>query len=726
MMTAISLSPLVYNDPLSFGGRFMHVSRPILPLVLLVSLAAVAQTPSATKPAQKDSDPVWTLPKLDHFDVSLADKKLDPCDNFYNFVCSNWKAANPIPADEADWGTWSNLELYNETILRNAMQEASLAKDRDSVHQKVGDYWAACMNVAEANQKGAKPIQPMLDRIAAMKSKADMPAVMAAMHRSVPGAWEGGDNETPAPVFGFGSSVDFNDATLMVGGFDQAGMSLPARDYYLSDDAKMKTMREKFVGHVEKMMELLGEKPEQAKADAETVLRMETAMAKMSMDNVRRRDPANINNPTTLEQFAALVPSFDWKQYLKLVDAPTPKHYLDYSPEFFKGLEQMLKTESLDNWKTYLRWWTVHQNARYLSEPFDAERFNFYGKVLYGQEQEQPRWRRCVAYADRDLGYGPLGQAYVEKAFPPSSKDRTKALVSAVESSLGEDIKTLDWMSSETKQKAAEKLQGIYDKIGYPDKWRDYSTVKIVANDLVANVNQASQFESHRQMMKIGKPVDREEWGMTPPTINAYYDPQMNTINFPAGILQAPLFDPEKSDEVNYGAIGLVIGHEISHGFDDQGRKFDAKGNLRDWWTPEDGKRYDEKAACIANEYTHDVPELGVKTNGKLTLGEDSADNAGLRIAMIALEDTFKKEGKSLDEKDPDGWTPRQKFFMSHAFSWCTNMRPETERFLITSNPHSFNEYRVNYVEKNSPEFWKAFGCHQGQAMVSDNACRVW
>jgi len=704
----------------------MRVSRLVLSLILLLSLGAAAQTPSSSSSANKDTEATWPLPKLDHFDVNVVDKKLDPCDNFYTFVCSTWMAANPIPADEAEWGTWSNLELYNQTILRNAMQEASLAKNRNQGQQQIGDYWAACMDVAEVNKQGDKPIEPELKRINAIKNMADLTTAVAALHKSVPGAWEGGDNETPAAIFGFGPSVDFDDATLMVSGFDQGGMSLPSRDYYLGDDAKMKAIREKFVAHVQQMLELIGEKPDEAKADAATVLRMETNMAKIAMDNVRRRDPANLNNKMTLDQFIALAPEFDWKQYLKLVDAPTPKHYLVFAPDFFRGLQQMLKTESLDNWKAYLRWWTVHQHARYLSEAFVNANFEFYGKTLYGQQENQPRWRRCVAYADRDLGYGPLGEAYVEKAFPPSSKDRTKALVNTVETALGEDIHTLDWMSPETQKKAEEKLHAIYDKIGYPDQWRDYSTVKIVRDNMVEDVAQASAFESHRQMMKIGKPVDREEWGMTPPTINAYYDPQMNTINFPAGILQPPLFDPAKPEEVNYGAAGLVVGHEISHGFDDQGRKFDAHGNLHDWWTAEDTKRYDQKVECIANEYTHDVPGLGLKTNGKLTLGEDSADNAGLRIAEIALENTYKKAGKSLDEKDSDGWTPRQKFFMSHAFTWCANLRPEVERFMITSNPHSLNEYRVNYVEKNSPEFWKAFGCHKGQPMVSDNACRVW
>ena len=705
----------------------MRFHRFVLPLIALVAIGVSAQTPSTSaKTENKNSDATWPLPKLDHFDVNVVDQKLDPCDDFFKFVCSKWMAANPIPADEAGWGTWSNLQIYNETILRNAMQEASLEKTRTDVHQKIGDYWSACMNVDQVNKQGYKPIEPILDKIAAMKSLADMTAVVAAMHRTTYGTWSGDDNETNAPIFGYGPTIDFKDASLMVGGFDQGGMALPSRDYYLSDEAKMVTIRKQYLEHIQKMMELIGEKPEQAKADAATVLRMETAMAKAAMDNVKRRDPANINNPMSLEQFIALTPSFDWKTYLKLVDSPTPHHYIISAPDFFRALEQMLKTESLDNWKTYLRWWEVHENARYLSDAFVTENFNFNGKVLFGQQELEPRWRRCVHYANRDLGYGPLGEAYVEKAFPPSSKTSTEGLVNSVETALGQDIHTLSWMSPETQTKAEEKLKAIYDKIGYPDKWRDYSTVKIVPDTVVANVAQASAFESHRQMSKIGKPVDREEWGMSPPTINAYYDPQMNTINFPAGILQPPLFDPAKPDEVNYGSIGLVIGHEISHGFDDQGRKFDAQGNLRDWWTAEDAKRYDEKAACIAKEYTHDVPELGLKTNGELTLGEDSADNAGLRIAEIALENNFKKADKSLDEKGSDGYTPRQKFFMAHAFSWCTNLRPEVKRFLITSNPHSIDEYRVNFVEKNSPEFWKAFGCHKGQKMVSDEPCRVW
>jgi putative endopeptidase len=691
-------------------------------LLLLVSCFTFAQdkTPDPNSPN-------WPLPKLDHFDLGLVDKSLNPCDNLYKFVCSKWLAANPIPADQPAWGTSfsSNLQLYNETILRNALQEAAIAKDRDQLHEQIGDYWNACMDETAIEKNGAKPIQPDLDFISSIKSKDELPEAVARLHHNNSGAWQGDDNETNVALFGFGPAIDFKQSSLVVAGFDQGGMGMPGRDYYLSTDAKMAETRQKYEDHIRKLFTLAGEKPEQAAADAKTVLRIETAMAKSAMDNVKRRDPANLNNPMPLDQFRKLAPSFDFVRYLKLMDAPTPQHYIVTSPDYFRGLEQLLKSEPLDAWKTYLRWWAIHKNARYLSKAFVDEDFDFNDRVLFGLQENEPRWRRCVGWADRDLGEA-VGRAYVDKAFPPENKQRVLNMVNAIEDALGADIKTLDWMSPETKKQAQEKLSAIYDKIGYPKTWRDYSSVKIVPDDLVANIRQATHFELNRQLNKVGKPVDREEFTMTPPTINAYYDPQMNTINFPAGILQPPFFDAALEDAVNYGAIGLVIGHEISHGFDDQGRKFDANGNLRDWWTSEDGKKYDERAACISQEYTHDVPELGVKTNGQLTLGEDSADNAGLRIAMLALEDTYKKQGKDVDAKDADGWTPRQKFFLSHAFSWCENDRPEFARLVVTTNPHSLSEYRVNYVEKNSPDFQKAFGCKAGHSMVSANACRVW
>ncbi len=697
----------------------MHLRKWLLPLLLLAVTAFAQDKNSPGGPGP------WPLPQLSHFDTKIADPNIQPCDDFYKFVCSKWIAANPIPADQPIWSTGSDLQRYNDTILRNALQEASLAKNRDAVHQKIGDYWNSCMDESVLAKNGAKPIQGDLDRIATMKSKAELPDVVAMLHMGVPAAWSGSDNQTGVAVFGFGPSIDYKDASLVVAAFDQGGMSMPGRDYYIVDTPDMAKKRALFLEHIQKMFELVGEKPDQAKTDAATVLHMETSIAKVEMDAVRRRDPANLNNVMTLAQIKALAPSFDWARYLKQINAPVPHHYIVTSPDFFRGLEPMFKNDSLADWKTYLRWWAISRNANYLSDPFVDEHFKFFGTALYGIQENQPRWRNCVTFVDRDLGEA-LGQAYVDATFPPDSKRRMKEMVTEIEEALSQDIKTLDWMSPATKEQAEIKLKGILDKIGYPDQWRDYSSVTIVPDNFVANVRQATTFEFHRQLAKVGKPVNRLEWDMTPPTINAGYQPQMNNIIFPAGILQPPYFDPTLDDAENYGAAGLIIGHEISHGFDDQGRKFDAKGNLRDWWTADDGKKYDERAACISNEYTHDVQELGVKTNGKLTLGEDSADNAGLRIAMLALENTYKKKGKSLDEKDPDGYTPRQKFFMAHAFSWCGSERPDFAKLVINTDPHSLDEYRVNYVEKNSSIFWQTFGCKKGQAMVSDNACRVW
>ena len=710
----------------------MSITRFLSAAVLTVTTsAAFAQIfPAQTaRPAIANAGADQTsVPKLEHFDPELVDKTLDPCNDFYKYSCNKWISANPIPADQVYWSTGSGLQLWNETVLRDTL-EASSKNDsnRKPVQQKIGDYWAACMNESGIESAGLKPLEPELARISGLKSRQDITLEVAHLQHALPGAWQTGDNESSSPLFGFTGQQDYDDASMVVAQFDQAGLSLPNRDYYLNTDDKSKEILSKYRAHLQKMFALIGESDSQAAADAGTVIELETALAQAQMDNVKRRDPKNINNKMSLAQVRALAPSIDWDGYLKAVSAPASDHYIVTSPDFFRAEEKLLNEHPLEHWQTYLRWHLIHRSAPYLTKPVVDENFNFFAHTLAGAEEQRPRWRRCVAAADRDLGDA-LGQAYVDRAFSPESKARTIAMVHSIEGALNSDIQSLSWMSPETKQQAVVKLKGIEDKIGYPSHWRDYSSVKITRESYLNNVGQATSFEFQRWIEKIGKPVDRAEWTMTPPTINAYYDPQLNTINFPAGILQPPFFDPSKDDAVNFGAIGMIIGHEIIHGFDDQGRKFDAKRNLRDWWTTDDAKKYDERGKCISNEYTQEVPDAGagVKQNGLLTQGEDTADNGGVRLALAALEYSLKQKGKSLDDKGEDGWTYRQRFFLSNAYSWCANVRPQIARLIVTTDPHSLPVFRINNVISNMAEFGEAFSCKPGQRMVRANACRVW
>jgi putative endopeptidase len=700
----------------------MRIPKVVLLVPLCLCAAFVfAQTSSNTaQTSTRSSD----LPKLDQFDPKLADESVDPCTDFYKYACGKWMAANPIPPDQATWGHGSPLQLWNETVLRQTLEKAAAGgSERNAVDQKIGDYYGACMDEKAIEAAGVSTIKPELGRINAIKNKDQLVDAIVRLHQSIPGAWQLDDNQTNAAGFGFIGAQDLDDATRVVAWIDQGGMGMPGRDFYVDASAKSEEIRKKYLEHLRKMFALAGENQKQATADAAVVMEMETAMARAAMENVKRRDPKNLNNKMTVQQVQALTPSFNWKRYLTLVDAPAPEHYIVTSPEFFRNFERLIKQHPLEHWKTYLRWQLLHGAAPYLNDAIVRENFDFFARTLQGRKELLPRWRRCVRAADRDLGEA-LGQAYVDVAFPPESKERTVKLVNAVERALDRDIKELDWMTPATKQEAAAKLHAIEDKIGYPDKWRDYSSVKITRKSWFENVQQATNFEFERWVHKIGKPVDRREWGMTPPTINAYYDPQLNTINFPAGILQPPFFDKDRDESVNYGAIGMVIGHEITHGFDDQGRKFDDKGNLRDWWTPTDAAEYEKRGKCIVDEYSQQVPEAGVKQNGLLTQGEDTADNGGLRLAMMALEETL--QGKDLDAKEADGWTPRQRFFLSYANSWCSNVRPEVARTIVLTNPHSLPKYRVNNVVNNIPDFQKAFGCKKGQPMARENACRVW
>jgi putative endopeptidase len=692
----------------------------------LIILAAPLGFPK--QPSPSPQAPPKELPKLEHFNTGNADSKAEPCDDFYKYADGKWLAAHPIPADQVVWGAASPLQLWNETVLLQTLEANSPSNPkRTPSEQKTGDYYFACMDTKAIEAHAAEWLKPELERIAAIKDKAGLAEEVAHLHQTIPGAWDGNDNETDAALFGFSGSPDFDDASRNVAEIDQGGMALPGRSFYLDDDAKAKEIRSKYLKHVANILALSGEKPEEAKAGADAVLAMETDMAKAAMDPVARRDPKNLNNKMSLAEVKALTPSFDWDLYFKLVKSPATPHYIVTSPAFFKGLEAMLNQHPLEHWKTYLRWQMLHGSAPALSEAFVNENFDFFNRTLFGAQELQPRWRRCVRATDSRLGEA-LGQVYVERAFPASSKQRVLQLVQDLQIVLAKDIEDAAWMTPATKKQAQEKLHATLNKIGYPDKWRDYSSVSVEPSNYLLSRQHTSAFEFQRWVNKVGTPLDRTEWGMTPPTINAYEDPQSNTVNFPAGILQPPFFDSQQEDPVNYGAVGAVIGHEIIHGFDDQGRKFDAKGNLRDWWTESDSKAYDERGKCIANQYTQEVPEAGpgVKQDGRLTQGEDTADNGGLHLALLALQSALAREGKSLSDKGPDGFTNLQRFFLSYSFVWCDQYRPELIRTLVLTNPHSYPKYRVNNVVSNMPEFKQAFGCHEGQKMVRQNFCRIW
>ncbi len=705
-----------------------RVLSAVLGFAVLGSLA-VAQTAGGQAAAQNAANAGSSdLPKLAKFDPALIDHSKNACVDFYEYTCSKWIAAHPISEDLPVTSVVLPLALYNQTILRNALEAAAADKQAKGSERQIGDYWTSCTNLDVRNAKGRSWFDPSLAKIATLKSTKDLPRVIAYLHTNFPSAWlmwNDDDNYTKAPLFGFGPAQDLADASMIVAGIDQGGMALPSLDYYLDGADRFKDLRSKYVNHIQKMFELAGDSPAQAAAEAKTVMEMETALAKESMDNVSRRDPKKIYNKMSLEQVKAAMPDFGWDEYLQTMGAPTVPFYIVSAPGFLVAVEQQIKTRSPEEWRAYLRWWAIHRGASFVSQDFEQENFNFFVKTLFGVPQMLPQWRRCVSSTDRELGEA-LGQAYVNIAFPPEAKAQANELVTQIRQALVVEIGQLDWMSEGTKKQALIKQAATLQKIGYPDKWRDYSSVKIVPDNYLANLSAATAFEMRRQLNKIGKPVDRMEWTMTPATIDAYEDPQMNTINFPAGILQSPLFALSQDEASNFGAAGMVMGHETIHGFDDQGRKFDAQGNLRDWWTPEDTKRYDEKDKCIVDQYSQEIPQYGVKQNGNLTAGEDTADNGGIHLAMLALENIYKKQGKSLDMPEEDGLTARQRFFLAYAFSWCSDTRPEAARTQVLSNPHSLPHYRVDRPLSNLPEFQQAFGCKEGQPMVHTPACRVW
>jgi putative endopeptidase len=639
------------------------------------------------------------------------DRSADPCADFYQYACGGWMKANPVPADQASWGRFNELEDRNRDILRRILDRTSVNDPKRSpVEQKIGDFYQSCMDETSINKAGLEPLKPELDRIAAIGAKSAIVDVLVRLQRRGATAF-----------FNFGSGPDFKNASQVIAQISQGGLGLPDRDYYLKADEKSVELRQKYLAHVTRMLALLGDSPEKAAAGAKAVMAVETSLAKGSLDRVSLRDPQKIYHKMTQHELFSLAPFMDWKKYFAGMQAPPFDSLNVESPNFFRQLESTVVQTTLDDLKTYLRWQLLRASAPLLPAAFVEENFDFSGRTLTGAKELRPRWKRCVDFTDADLGDA-LGQKYVDETFGVEGKNRTLRMVQEIEKALGADIGALDWMTPATKAKALEKLKAIDNKIGFPDKWKDYSSVKIARSDALGNDARATEFEVQRQLNKIGKPVDRTEWGMSPPTVNAYYNPLENNINFPAGILQPPFWDKKMDEPVNYGGIGAVVGHELTHGFDDEGRQFDPKGNLTDWWTPEDAKEFEKRAECFVQEYSSFTPLPGVHLNGKLTLGENTADNGGLRLAFMALMD-------SLNGKEPpkiDGLTASQRLFLGWGQIWCENTREEHSRLMANVNPHSPGKYRVNGVVSNMPEFQNAFACKVGQPMVRHPACRVW
>jgi len=641
--------------------------------------------------------------------VEWLDRTVDPCVDLFTFSCGKWIQSNPIPPDQSSWGIYNKLQDDNLKQLRELLEATSAPSPaRSSNAQKIGDYYASCMDETAIDALGIKPLQPELLRIEQLQAKKDLATVVASM------IGEG----TP---FRIDSEQDFKDSSIVTAAVDQRGLGLPDRDYYLKQDQKSKDLRAAYVAHVQKMFELLGDKPELAATEAQSAMKIETALARGSMTRVDRRDPKKIYHFMSVAELEKLTPAFGWKEYFRQIGLSGISSLNVAVPEFFKTLNSQIEQQDLATWKSYLRWHAIHANATSLSSAVVNENFNFFGKTLQGKEQLPPRWKRCTNDVDDDLGEA-LGQVYVEKYFSPEAKQQVLEIVQGIQKAMDADIHSLPWMSEETKRRALEKLQSMANKIGYPDKWRDYRQLEIKRGDHMGNSLRARRFKFDRDLAKIGKPVDRQEWQMTPPTVNAYYDPQKNDINFPAGILQPPMFDPKSDAAPNYGNAGSTIGHELTHGFDDEGRQFDAQGNLKDWWTTIDGKEFDRRASCISDQYSQYTVIDDIKINGKLTLGEDVADLGGTLLAYLA----WKEATKDQKRESIDGFTPDQRFFIAYGQQWCSSNKDETKRLRAAIDPHSPDQYRANGVVSNMPEFREAFHCKLGQPMVRENACRVW
>jgi putative endopeptidase len=686
-------------------------------ILLLAAGTAMAQAPATS---QADTAKPAPPPVIKSFDLSAIDKTADPCTDFYQYSCGNWVKSNPIPNDQVRWArSFSLVGERNRYLLWEELDAA--AKSPSSPLQKqFGDYFAACMDTALVEKKGLTPIEPAWKQIAALADAKQLPALLSTLE----------SDGTPDGFFEFGVGQDDKDSSKQIAQIFQGGLSLPDRDYYIVDSKRFTTIRTQYVEHLKKMFTLAGDTPEQAAKEADAVMKIETALAKASTSRTDLREPANRYHIYTVADFQKSAPAFDWATYFHSIGIGQFDTLNVATPEFFKTLSALIQSEPVPAWKSYLRWHVLHGQATHLPKAFFDENFDFYGKTLAGQKEPTPRWKQCSSATDRALGEA-VGQDWVKQNFPPQAKTSMDKLVASLEKSLGDDIKTLPWMSDATKKAAEEKLALIRNKIGYPEKWRDYSSIKVDRDDLIGNLHRSTVYQRNYNFAKLGKPVDEKEWGMTPPTVNAYYDPSFNDINFPAGILQPPFFDFSIDPAVNFGAIGVVIGHEMTHGFDDEGSQYDGHGNLREWQTPEDRKAFTERTDCEVAEYgsfeaaaaNGDVPAQ--KLNGKLTLGENTADNGGLRIAYMALLDTLAAEGKTINDKI-DGYTEAQRYFIGFAQVWCQNQTEQAARQSALVDPHSPGRWRVNGTVQNFDEFGKAFGCTVGKPLTPVHSCRVW
>ena len=687
--------------------RFLRISRFLA--FLAVGAAVVAAPAQSPAPAASSAQPLRV------FDPSLIDKSVNPCDNFYRFSCNGWFQRNPLPADQISYGRFTELAEINRQQLKQILEQAAvLGASRTANQQKIGDEYASCMDTAALDAKGLQPLEPELDRIAALQAAKALPVLLAHLHTLGVNAF-----------FAMGSNQDFGDATAVISFYAAGGLGLPERDYYFRDDAQSAAQRKQYVEHVHNIFVLAGESDAQARKDAEAVLALETRLAKASLTITEQRDPQNLNHPTDVAGFSKELTHFALADYVAAAHAPAAGKANDNEPKFFAEFNALVADTPLGQIRTYLRWQLLHAYAgTALPESFDHENWDFYAHTLNGAEKQQERWKRCTSRVDAELGEA-LGQVYVARYFPPEEKQKTLEMTLAIEQAMDKDIDGLDWMSAATKVKAKDKLHAVMNKIGYPEKWRDYSKLEIVRGDGVGNQMRAREFEFARDLNKIGKPVDKNEWQMTPPTVNAYYDPQMNNVNFPAGILQPPFFSGKEDDAANYGDMGATIGHELTHGFDDQGRQFDKDGNLKDWWTKEDEQKFNDRADCTVKQYDAIEAVPGVHLNGKLTEGENLADLGGLRLAWLAWLE--KVEAAHLDmNATAEGYTPEQRFWIAYAQSWCTQTRPEQLRSQAQGDPHAPDEYRANTVLTNLPEFAKSFSCKKTAAMVNQKPCRVW